>query len=108
MIPVDDRYARWVVFLAPTVEVTPEPIIRAHCAHLEQLEDEGVLELAGPFLDGRGGMLVLRVADEAAARALAERDPFVIEGVRSVDLAPLAVSCRENGHLGMGQAPLSS
>ena len=102
MIPVDDRFRRWVVFLTPTVEVTPEPIIRAHCAHLEDLEDEGVLELAGPFLDGRGGMLVLRVSDEATARAIAERDPFVKAGVRKLDLAPLAVSCRDNGHLGMG------
>ncbi len=99
---MSDTFHRWVVVLTPTVDETPLDLVWRHCRHLERLEDEGVLELAGPFDDKSGGMLVLRGVDEARARAIAAADPFVAEGVRTVTLKGWSLSSRENNHMGMG------
>lgn len=49
-------------------------------AHLAYIKETGVVEMAGPFLDEAGqmcgSMIVLDVADLAAARAWAESDPY--------------------------------
>ena len=49
-------------------------------AHLAYIKETGVVEMAGPFLDESGqmcgSMIVLEVADLAAARAWAENDPY--------------------------------
>ena len=49
-------------------------------AHLAYIKETGVVEMAGPFLDESGqmcgSMIVLDVADLAAARAWAESDPY--------------------------------
>lgn len=49
-------------------------------AHLAYIKETGVVEMAGPFLDESGqmcgSMIVLDVADLAAARAWAENDPY--------------------------------
>ena len=49
-------------------------------AHLAYIKETGVVEMAGPFLDESGqmcgSMIVLEVADLAAARAWAEDDPY--------------------------------
>ncbi|WP_166417805.1 YciI family protein [Cochlodiniinecator piscidefendens] len=54
-------------------------------AHLAYIADTGVVEMAGPFLDENGGMcgslLVLDVADMAAANAWAENDPYAKAGL---------------------------
>ncbi|MDJ0852197.1 MAG: YciI family protein [Myxococcota bacterium] len=57
----------------------------AHLEGLEGLEAEGKIRHAGPLLDGEGrpcGSLIVFEADDlAAARALAARDPYVVEGI---------------------------
>ena len=57
----------------------------AHLAGLEPLEAEGRIRHAGPLLDAAGqpaGSLILFEAESLdAARALAARDPYVVEGV---------------------------
>jgi uncharacterized protein YciI len=49
-------------------------------AHLAYIKDTGVVEMAGPFLNEAGQMhgslIVLDVADRAAAEAWAESDPY--------------------------------
>jgi len=49
-------------------------------AHLAYIKETGVVEMAGPFLDEAGqmcgSMIVMDVADLAAARAWAENDPY--------------------------------
>ncbi len=56
-------------------------------AHLAYIKETGVVEMAGPFLDeaGRmcGSMIVMDVADLAAARAWAENDPYNKAGLFS-------------------------
>ncbi|MCX7643698.1 MAG: YciI family protein [Rhodobacteraceae bacterium] len=54
-------------------------------AHLAYIRDSGVVAMAGPFLDAAGAMtgslVVLEVADRAAAEAWAAGDPYAKAGV---------------------------
>lgn len=54
-------------------------------AHLAYIEATGVVSLAGPFLDDEGkpsgSMIVLDVADKAAAEAWAAGDPYAKAGL---------------------------
>lgn len=49
-------------------------------AHLAYIAETGVVEMAGPFLDGGGQMcgslIILEVEDMAAAESWAENDPY--------------------------------
>ncbi len=49
-------------------------------AHLAYIKDTGVVEMAGPLLDDAGGMcgslIVLDMADLAAAQNWADNDPY--------------------------------
>jgi uncharacterized protein YciI len=57
----------------------------AHLEHLRPVAAAGRVRFAGPLLDDAGapcGSLVVFEADDlAAARALAARDPYVVNGV---------------------------
>lgn len=63
-----------------------EPHLPDHLAYLAELDAQGILVLSGPFTDRRGGMIMIRVADEAAARAVAEADPLVARGLDRYEL----------------------
>ena len=56
-----------------------------HLAHLQAHVDAGRVRFAGPLFDDDGepcGSLVVIEADDlAAARAIAESDPYLVEGV---------------------------
>ena len=66
---------------------TLRPTVRPrHLAHLEPLSRAGRVAFAGPIFedDGRtprGSVVVFEAPDLAEARALAARDPYVVEGV---------------------------
>jgi uncharacterized protein len=59
-------------------------------AHLDYIAATGVVEMAGPFLDGGamvGSLVVLNVDDLAAAQAWAAGDPYALAGLfASVDI----------------------
>ncbi|MDP5219913.1 YciI family protein [Ruegeria sp. 2205SS24-7] len=59
-------------------------------AHLAYIEETGVVAQAGPLLDGDdmiGSLIILDVADMAAAQAWADNDPYAKAGLfQSVDL----------------------
>jgi uncharacterized protein len=60
-------------------------------AHLAHIENTGVVEMAGPFLDQEGAMVgslvILNVADMAAAMDWANADPYSKAGLfKSLDL----------------------
>jgi len=56
-----------------------------HLAHLQPLADAGRVRFAGPLYgaDGRpcGSLVVFEADDLEAARAIAESDPYRVEGV---------------------------
>jgi uncharacterized protein YciI len=55
------------------------------------LERRGLLFASGPLSDGAGppsgaGLTILRVASAQEARAVADADPFVVNGLRTYEL----------------------
>ncbi|MEW6050117.1 MAG: YciI family protein [Candidatus Zixiibacteriota bacterium] len=78
-----------------TAERTPEveTISSGHMAHILQMEKDGKLALAGPFLDQKAtdalaGIFILDVETVEEAQALAESDPSVKAGRFSVEIIP--------------------
>jgi uncharacterized protein YciI len=82
----------YVVLSKPAV--TPDklqPYLSAHLEYMIGLEKRGLVFASGPLADGEGpptgqGLTVLRAKDAGEARALAEADPFYINGVRSFEI----------------------
>ena len=54
-------------------------------AHLAYIASTGIVEMAGPFLDAKGGMIgslvILNVEDLAGAEAWAAADPYAKAGL---------------------------
>ena len=56
-----------------------------HGRYLQQQMTKGALQLAGPFLDDSGGLILYNARDEAEVRAIAEHDPGVVAGILEVE-----------------------
>ncbi len=69
----------------PTAREQRPAVRPAHLAHWEPLDGAGRVMFGGPLLDAggqpEGSLLVFEAEDERAARAHAERDPYVTRGV---------------------------
>jgi uncharacterized protein YciI len=84
----------WLVLSTPVGTTTAADIERhldEHLAWLLGLEADGVVFLSGPLTSGPGtgpgsGITVLRADGAEAARAIARTDPFVVAGLRTVEL----------------------
>ena len=81
----------------PTNPLTPESV-RLHGEHLAELDRKGQLVLAGPLVERRGGLIVLRVANIAEARAIAEDDPMVRGGYETYELAMWLIADHQNSY----------
>jgi len=57
-----------------------ERTVDAHRAYLARGRADGKVVESGPFADGKGGLYVLDVADEAAAAAFVDADPYRKDG----------------------------
>ena len=70
-----------------------KPYLADHLSYMIALEREGKLFASGPFGDGtRGdGMTIVRAVNEEEARAVALRDPFVTNGIRTFRIEPWTV-----------------
>src|SRR6266481_9474471 len=73
-------------------------IVELHGQHLAELDRKGQLVLAGPLVERRGGLIVLRVPNAAEARAIAEDDPMVRGGYESYELATWPIADRQNSY----------
>ena len=85
------RRSLWVVTTRPARGPGMQDLLPAHLEYQIALERDGSLFGAGPiFEDGgsmpTGGMIILRAEDEAAARAIADADPFHAAGLRRFTL----------------------
>lgn len=76
------------ILLHKKKELTEEVIAR-HMAHLSRLKQEGRLVLCGPFLDWKGGMVVVRAEERKVAMMDALADPFVSEGFEHFEIHEL-------------------
>ena len=75
-------------------DATPDQIgalLPRHLEYMIALEKTGVLFASGPLADAEGktrgdGLTIIRAASAAEARKVAERDPFVVNGLRSFEI----------------------
>ncbi|MBD2862577.1 YciI family protein [Paenibacillus oceani] len=58
----------------------------AHLDYLDKLYKENKVVMAGPFTDKKGGMVIYCADSPEEAQALAEADPVVAEGARTLEL----------------------
>ena len=77
-------------FAAPTPE--ENAFMDEHFEYLKQGIAAGRVLLAGPCLDETFGLVILRAADEDAARAFMYNDPSVRNNVMAAELHPLRIS----------------
>ncbi len=63
-----------------------QKVVPDYVAYMAQLHERGILIAAGPFRDATGGLILINVEDEAAAKSVAEEDPFVSSGVEAYSL----------------------
>ncbi|HUZ31282.1 MAG TPA: YciI family protein [Xanthobacteraceae bacterium] len=78
-------------------------LLPAHLEYMIALEKRGVLFASGPLAEGEGpptgaGLTILRAANAAEARELADADPFVTGGLRKYELKEWTVM---EGSLGL-------
>jgi uncharacterized protein YciI len=84
----------WLVLSTPGEATTAAGVqhhLAAHLAWLLELEATGMVFLSGPLTSGPGvrpgsGVTVLRAESAERARAIAEADPFVVAGLRTVEV----------------------
>lgn len=69
-----------------------QPGIEQHIGHLEALKASGHLVMAGPYLDGTGGLTLVRARDQAEADALAAADPSGKSGLLVFTVRPWLVA----------------
>jgi uncharacterized protein YciI len=62
-----------------------EQALGNHGRYLQEQMTKGALQLAGPFLDDSGGLVLYKAIDEAAVRSIAEHDPGVMAGILAVE-----------------------
>jgi uncharacterized protein YciI len=84
----------WLILSTPVESTTAADVehhLEAHLAWLLELEAAGMVFLSGPLISGPGvgpgsGVTVLRASSAERARAIAEADPFVAAGLRTVEV----------------------
>ncbi|PWB72022.1 hypothetical protein C3F09_07155 [candidate division GN15 bacterium] len=70
-----------------------EKIMGEHFHYLKKLTDERKVLMAGPcFSKPPFGLIVLHVTSEAEAREIMSKEPSVVNGVHTYDMALLVVS----------------
>lgn len=53
----------------------------AHLTHLEEIDRQGRLVLAGPLTDGAGSLIVVHADSQAEVWETVARDPYVQNGI---------------------------
>lgn len=57
-----------------------------HLTYVSKLFEQGKVVMAGPFTDGKGGLVVYECDSEEEAIKLANADPVVALGARTLEL----------------------
>ena len=77
------RYVALLTIVDPELNQKIRP---AHLAYISGLYRQGKVVMAGPFVDGRGGLVMYDCDSEEEAQQLAQADPVVAEGARTLEL----------------------
>lgn len=72
------------------------PIVQQHARHLAELDAQGKLVMAGPFIDSPLGLLVMRGASKAEIVRILNDDPMITGGVRTFEVATWVQATRAN------------
>lgn len=71
---------RFAVLINYTDMEGRERSLPAHREYLKQGRESGIVVESGAFADGKGGLYILEVPDEAAAQAFVAGDPYRTDG----------------------------
>ncbi|MDF9866817.1 uncharacterized protein YciI [Bacilli bacterium PM5-3] len=76
-------------------------IIERHVENISKLDDEGKLELCGPFkgYPNMAGMFIFKTDTYEEADKLCKQEPLVVEGFAKYKLYSLQVANKENNYL---------
>jgi uncharacterized protein YciI len=82
-----------VVDPPPRIALSKEQLMARHHDFIHELDAKGILVGAGPFLDDTGnrfgtGMIIFRATTREEAEAIANREPYIANGVRRLELLP--------------------
>ena len=91
------RYFLIFLKMVPGKTLSPD-VLGLHANHLSELDRSGQLVLAGPITERLGGLIVLRVASLADAKAVADEDPLVRGGYQTYELGTWLMSNHQNGY----------
>lgn len=91
---MSSRDIRFVVLHTPGPNWKPEKTlfeqrgVREHVEHYRKLLALGKLQMGGPFLDSKGGGMMIPTADtsEVEIRRFAAEDPAVVSGLLMVEV----------------------
>lgn len=61
-------------------------LLQPHLEFLAGLRARGIVLGNGRLLGGPGGLILLQAVDEDSAREILSRDPFIVHGIRTLDL----------------------
>ncbi|WDL98604.1 YciI family protein [Alicyclobacillus sp. ALC3] len=77
------KYVALLTIVDPELNQQVRP---AHLAYISDLYRQGKVVMAGPFVDGKGGMVMYECDSEEEASQLAQADPVVAAGARTLEL----------------------
>lgn len=70
----------------PGTEKVFEEVLPAHREYLARLREQRKLFMAGPWVDGNGGILIFDVPTIEEAKQLSSRDPAIAQGCFKMDV----------------------
>ncbi len=88
------------------VPFASQPGIKAHKAYLEELFGNDVVRMGGEIADQPGAMALLRVGTRDEARAVADKDPAVLNRILDVDIVSWQVDLSSMRHMTRRQEPV--
>jgi uncharacterized protein YciI len=82
-----------VVEPRPNIALSDDELRERHHQFIDDLDTQGMLVGAGPFLDDTGnrfgtGMIIFRAATRAMAEKIANSEPYIAHGTRRLKLVP--------------------
>ncbi|WP_312109769.1 YciI family protein [Brevibacillus reuszeri] len=76
-------YAAFLTIIDQELNAKVRP---AHLEYVNDLYKQGKVLMAGPFTDKQGGLVIYKAESQEEARKLAEADPVIVEGARTLEL----------------------